>query len=304
VYRERQFLRLYRHTRIMGRQHPRRGIEGESQRWLKEIVVYGVRLFRKITEQLQHRWQQKWISILTTLFPKKLSNMSFTNPASTVGLQLLNLWLLKVTLRCVNDGLTTIKPGHQTTWQTERHVWHGQMSRPSRCSLHYEEFMFGEHPRKPTILNAWFHQWNMEEVPWWFEQQYHATIFYWYHYYFYGRITVREYVGSLSNQVHLMNQCYFGTTMQFSKTTVFIYLTIRRYFDQVLKVSWNNQHKIIIICKYNGDDWRNMKCITSWSHMVKEKSMCAEWFFLRKFSNIFSPLISTLKNKLWIRLWK
>jgi hypothetical protein len=34
---------------------------------------------------------------------------------STAGLQLLNLWLLKVTLRCVNDGVTTVKPGHQTT---------------------------------------------------------------------------------------------------------------------------------------------------------------------------------------------
>jgi hypothetical protein len=30
--------------------------------------------------------------------------MSFTNPTSTVGLQLLNLWLLKVMLRCVKDG--------------------------------------------------------------------------------------------------------------------------------------------------------------------------------------------------------
>jgi hypothetical protein len=41
--------------------------------------------------------------------------MSVTNPTSTVGLQLLNLRLLKVMLRCVNDGVTTIKPGHQTT---------------------------------------------------------------------------------------------------------------------------------------------------------------------------------------------
>jgi hypothetical protein len=45
----------------------------------------------------------------------KLSDVNFTNPTSTAGMQLLNLCLLKVILRCVNDGVTTIKPGHQTT---------------------------------------------------------------------------------------------------------------------------------------------------------------------------------------------
>jgi hypothetical protein len=43
-------------------------------------------------------------------------DMSFTNPASKVGLQLLNLWLLKVMLRFIIDGVMTIKPGHQTNW--------------------------------------------------------------------------------------------------------------------------------------------------------------------------------------------
>jgi hypothetical protein len=41
--------------------------------------------------------------------------VSYRNPTSTVGLQLLNLLLLKVMLRCVNDGVTIIKPGHQAT---------------------------------------------------------------------------------------------------------------------------------------------------------------------------------------------
>jgi hypothetical protein len=63
----------------------------------------------------QGRGQQNRIFISKTLFIKKLSNVSFTNPTSTVGLQLLNLRLLKVTLRCINDGVTTIKPGYQTT---------------------------------------------------------------------------------------------------------------------------------------------------------------------------------------------
>jgi hypothetical protein len=48
VYQEQQFLRLCWHTRIVGRQH---------QHWHKEIVVHWEGLFWKITELLQHRWQ-------------------------------------------------------------------------------------------------------------------------------------------------------------------------------------------------------------------------------------------------------
>jgi hypothetical protein len=47
-------------------------------------------------------------------------DMSFTNSTSTAGLQLLNLWLLKVMLRCVNDGVTTLKLEHQTSTKRER----------------------------------------------------------------------------------------------------------------------------------------------------------------------------------------
>jgi hypothetical protein len=52
---------------------------------------------------------------LKTQFPQKLFYVSFTNPTSTAGLQLLNLCLLKVVLRCVSDCVISIKPGHQTT---------------------------------------------------------------------------------------------------------------------------------------------------------------------------------------------
>jgi hypothetical protein len=44
-----------------------------------------------------------------------------------VGLQLLNLWLLKVMLRCVNSGVTTIKPGHQTT-RNKHMIWSDEPS--------------------------------------------------------------------------------------------------------------------------------------------------------------------------------
>ena len=48
------------------------------------------------------------------------------------------------------------------------------MSHPSCCSRHQAGFIFGHHPRKPIILNAWFQLWNMEPDPWWFGQQYLA----------------------------------------------------------------------------------------------------------------------------------
>jgi hypothetical protein len=86
------------------------------------------RIFRRIisknhrTTAAQVTGQRNWIFMLKTLFPQKLSNVSFTYPTSTVGLQLLNLWLLKIMLRCANDGLMTIKPGHQTTGNA-RIIW-------------------------------------------------------------------------------------------------------------------------------------------------------------------------------------
>jgi hypothetical protein len=50
---------------------------------------------------------------------------------------------------------------------------------------------------------------------WWYGKQYHGTLLCWLH----GRITSREYVDRLDNQVHSMSQTLFRT-MQFSKTTM------------------------------------------------------------------------------------
>jgi hypothetical protein len=52
----------------------------------------------------------------------KLSDMS-----CTVRLQLLSLWLLKVIFRYVNNGVMTIKPGHQTTGNA-RVIWSDEPS--------------------------------------------------------------------------------------------------------------------------------------------------------------------------------
>jgi hypothetical protein len=56
-------------------------------------------------------------------------------------------------LRCVYSGVTSIKPGHQTT----RNARYGQMSRrPLLCSMYHKEFKFREHRRMPTIRNSRF----------------------------------------------------------------------------------------------------------------------------------------------------
>jgi hypothetical protein len=87
---------------------------------------------------------------------------------------LLSLWLLKVILRCINDGVATTKPGHQINTQLETRAWYGQMSHPSCCFIHQEEFTFEWTPKE-----AWFQQWNTKEVLWWSEQQYRGTVFCW-----------------------------------------------------------------------------------------------------------------------------
>jgi hypothetical protein len=71
---------------------------------------------------------------------------------------------------------------HKTWYQATGYASYGQMNCSSCCSLHQEVFTFREHPRKPTIWNAWFQQWNTGEVLWWFGQQYCGTVFCWSHY--------------------------------------------------------------------------------------------------------------------------
>jgi hypothetical protein len=46
-----------------------------------------------------------------------------------------------------------IRPGRLMIVNTVRR---GEMSCPSRCSQHQARFVFGERPKKPIILNAWF----------------------------------------------------------------------------------------------------------------------------------------------------
>jgi hypothetical protein len=93
-----------------------------DRRTLRRIVSKNHR-----TTAAQATWQQNWILILKTLFLQKLSALNFTNPTSTVGLHLLNLWLLKVMLGYVNDGVTSKKHRHQTTGNA-RVIWSDESS--------------------------------------------------------------------------------------------------------------------------------------------------------------------------------
>jgi hypothetical protein len=62
----------------------------------------------------------------------KQSDESYTNPASSVELQLLNLRLLNKTLKCVKDGVMVIKPGRLMTGN--RNVFlHVPNIRPGLC---------------------------------------------------------------------------------------------------------------------------------------------------------------------------
>jgi hypothetical protein len=112
------------------------------------------------------------------------------------------------------------------TWtsdnQTTGNAWYGQVSRPSHCSLLQEESTSGKHPRKPTIWNAWFQQWNTGIVLWWFGQHYHGTVFCLSHYYpswpNYCK-GVRMWTGWVIMCIPRYRR-YLRTTTQFSKATV------------------------------------------------------------------------------------
>jgi hypothetical protein len=102
-------------------------------------------------------------------FHKNLSDVSFSNPMSTVAvwLQLLNLWLLKVMLRCVNDGVTTIKPGQQNTGIL-RVIW-SDVSSFTLFPTSGRVYVWRA-PKEAYNLECLvrFQQWNIGNVVWWF----------------------------------------------------------------------------------------------------------------------------------------
>jgi hypothetical protein len=113
-------------------------------------------------------------------------------------LQLLNLWILKVMLRCG----TTSMPGHHVT----RNAWYDQLSRrrrSSRCFLHQEEFTLRACYQECLVATVKYGGGSL--MVWADISRYCVGSFITFH----DRTTAREYVKSLSNQVHPMFQTIF-----------------------------------------------------------------------------------------------
>jgi hypothetical protein len=161
----------------MGRQHQWRGTVGENQHWQNEIIVHWEEPYWKITataEQVTAElniYHEDPVSIRTVW-------CSFTNPASMVGWQLLDLWLLKEMLTCINDYVMTVKPGHQTTGNV-RMIWSDEL--PFTLFLTSQRVYVWRTPKEAYNLECWFQQWSMEEVLWWLGSN--TVVFCWSHYY-------------------------------------------------------------------------------------------------------------------------
>jgi hypothetical protein len=167
---------------------------------------------------------QNWIFILKTLFPQKLSDASFTNPISTVGLQLLNFWLLKAVLRCVNHGVTTIKSGNQTTvnalsftlfptsekvyvWRTPKEAYNPECLVPTV-----------KHGEGSVMVWTTISRYSIGTI---------VTL--------HGRTTAEGYVDRLGNQVHSMIQTLFpnsGDVLQDDNAPIHTAGTVQSWFEK------------------------------------------------------------------------
>jgi hypothetical protein len=106
-----------------------------------------------------------------------------------------------------NDGVTTIKPGHQTTGNV-RMIWSDEWS----FTLHQEEFTFGEHPRKPTVPMTGFNSEAWGRFCDGFGSSIMVQHFVGPIITFHGQITAKEYMDRLGNQVHPMRQTLFSNS--------------------------------------------------------------------------------------------
>jgi hypothetical protein len=103
------------------------------------------------------------------------------------------------------------------------------MSGPSRCSLHQEEFTFGEHPTKP-VSNSETRERFCDGLGSNIMVQYSVRPIITLH----GRITAREYVDRLGNQVHPMIQTLFANNdavFQDDNAPIHTAGTVQSWFD-------------------------------------------------------------------------
>jgi hypothetical protein len=203
--------------------------------------------------------QQNWIFILKTLFPLKVSEVSLTNP--TAGLQLLNLWLLKVMLRCINDGVTTIKRGHQTTGNAHV-IWSDEFSFtlfPTSGRVYVwrtPKQAYNPECLVPTVRHRVGSVMVWAAILWYSILLAHITTLH-------VRITAREHVDRLGKQVHPngleSNFRHLRTNMKFSKTTMspFTQLKLFSHCLQSIKVNLNifpgqHSHQIWTSINHSG----------------------------------------------------
>jgi hypothetical protein len=184
--------------------------------------------------------QQNLIFNLKSQFPHKLSDVSFTNPTSTVGLQLLNFRLLNVILRCVKRWCHDHKTWISVNWKGERDMvrWAVLHTVPYiRNSLRSENIQWRLKSEMPGS--------NSEAIGRFCDGlgrntivQYSVGPIITLH----GWITAREYLDRLCNQVYPMIQTLFpNSVVQFSKKPMplFTQLEVFSHGLKNVKVNFN-----------------------------------------------------------------
>jgi hypothetical protein len=137
-------------------------------------------------------------------------------------------------LRCINNGVTTIKLGHQTTGNV-RVIWSDESFKlfPTSgrvCIWRTLKEAYSAECLVPTVKHR-----GASVMVWAEISQYSPIIT------FHGQISAKEYVDRLGNQVHPVIRRYFRTTMQFSKMTGPPFTQLELFSDswKSMKVTFN-----------------------------------------------------------------
>jgi hypothetical protein len=184
-------------------QHQRRGTVGANQRWQKEIVLHWEGLSQKSQNYCTTGESKTELKNVPTIIVRRELHKSNMHGTAAIAKPLITESNAQLYKQWCHDHKTWTSDNRERTRVMFRWV-----VRPSRCSLHQEEFTFGEQSRKPTIQNVWLQQWNTvvcDDLGSNIVVQYSAGPVITLH----GRITAREYVDRLGNQVHPMIQTLF-----------------------------------------------------------------------------------------------
>jgi hypothetical protein len=183
---------------------------GKNQHWHKEVVVtlWKTVLKNHRTTAAQVNYSKPEYSYWRFCLHKKCQTWA-SHPISTVGLQLLNFWLLKVMLRYVNDHKTWTSD----KWECARNMvtWVVLQAVPHiRKSLLLENTQGSLQSGKPG---------SNSETQGRLCDRLHSNIVVWYSVgpiiTLHGRITTRDYVDRLGNQMHPMIQMFLNNDAVF-----------------------------------------------------------------------------------------